>query len=413
MGSTNNSSTDYDLVVIGGGSGGLSCAKEASKLGMNVACLDFVKPSPIGTKWGLGGTCVNVGCIPKKLMHQASLLGEAAKDAKEYGWDLPDKPTHDWSKMVENIQAHVKALNWGYKVQLREKKVKYLNELGTFVGPNKLELTDKKGNKKEISATNVVISVGGRPTYPDIPGAREYGITSDDVFSLKKAPGKTLVVGASYVALECAGFLTALGYDTTVMVRSILLRGFDQDMANLIGEHMAASHTKFIHGATPSKLTRESEDGPITVTFNTADGEQTAEYDTVLFAIGRYAVSAGLNLANAGVVAENNGKFKVNEQEQTNVPNIYAVGDVLYGRLELTPVAIKTGALLAQRLAGRGSELMNYDHVASTVFTPLEYGTVGLTEVEAKERFGDENIATFHTKFKPLEWDFNKSQKRT
>lgn len=191
------------------------------------------------------------------------------------------------------------------------------------------------------------------------------------------------------------------------------MRGFDQDMANLIGEHMAASHTKFIHGATPSKLTRESEDGPITVTFNTADGEQTAEYDTVLFAIGRYAVSAGLNLANAGVVAENNGKFKVNEQEQTNVPNIYAVGDVLYGRLELTPVAIKTGALLAQRLAGRGSELMNYDHVATTVFTPLEYGTVGLTEVEAKERFGDENIATFHTKFKPLEWDFNKSQKRT
>ena len=223
-----NTQHDYDLVVIGGGSGGLSCAKEAARLGYNVACLDFVKPSPPGTTWGLGGTCVNVGCIPKKLMHQAALLGEGLKDAQEFGWNLGEgKPEHDWQKMVENIQSHVKGLNWGYKVQLREKKVKYLNELGRFRAPNTLELTDKKGKKREITAANFVVAVGGRPKYPDIPGAQEYCITSDDVFSLPKNPGNTLIVGGSYIALETAGFLRGLGINVTVMV-SIIYAIFNQ-----------------------------------------------------------------------------------------------------------------------------------------------------------------------------------------
>ena len=171
---------------------------------------------------------------------------------------------------------------------------------------------------------------------------------------------------------------------------------------------MSSSHTRFIQGATPSSLARAEEGGPITVTYNDAEGEKTEEFDTVLFAIGRYAVTAGLDLANAGVVAESNGKFKVNEQEQTNVANIYAVGDVLFGRLELTPVAIKTGQLLAKRLAGVSTEVMDYDGVPTTVFTPLEYGCVGLTEEEANQRYGEENIDIFHTKFKPLEWELDK-----
>jgi thioredoxin reductase (NADPH) len=164
---------------------------------------------------------------------------------------------------------------------------------------------------------------------------------------MKKAPGKTLVVGASYVALECAGFLTAFGYDTTVMVRSIFLRGFDQDMANRIGAYMESHHTKFIRGATPSKLEREDPNGPITVTYKQGDTEVQDTFDTVLFAMGRYAVTEGCGLEAVGVNVEKNGKIKVNDVEQTNIGNIYAVGDVIYGNLELTPVAIKAGKLLA------------------------------------------------------------------
>jgi len=175
-------------------------------------------------------------------------------------------------------------------------------------------------------------------------------------------------------------------------------------MANLIGAHMEMYHTKFMRGFTPTKLERLEEGGPITVTCTDDTDEFTDTFDTVLFAIGRYAVTAGLNLANAGVKAESNGKFKTNSLEQTNIPNIYALGDVLYGRLELTPVAIKAGNLLASRLAGLSNEVMDYEGVPTTVFTPLEYGTVGLTEEDAKNRFGADNIATYHTKFKPLEW---------
>jgi len=234
------------------------------------------------------------------------------------------------------------------------------------------------------TASHFIVATGGRPSYPGIPGDKEFGITSDDLFSLKKAPGKTLVVGASYVALECAGFLTAFGYDTTVMVRSIFLRGFDQQCANKIADHMKTFHTKFIRNATPSKLEKD-DTGKIAVTFKQGDVEEVEHFDTVLFAMGRYALTEGINMKNAGLVCEKNGKFKVNDHEQTNVPHIYAIGDIQDGRLELTPTAIKAGNLLAQRLYGNGTKLMDYNLVPTTVFTPIEYGCVGLSEEEARE----------------------------
>jgi len=212
--------------VIGGGSGGISAARNAARLGKKVALADFVKPSPLGSKWGLGGTCVNVGCIPKKMMHYSATLAEARDDQNRQGWNIDTKQEFDWGKLVKNVQMHIKSLNWGYKSDMIKNKIKYINSYATFADQHTI-LCDNGKKQETFTAQHIVIATGGRPSYPGIPGDKEFGITSDDLFSLPKAPGKTLVVGASYVALECAGFLTAFGYDTTVMVRSIFLRGFD------------------------------------------------------------------------------------------------------------------------------------------------------------------------------------------
>mmetsp|Transcript_12808 Transcript_12808/g.16827 ORF Transcript_12808/g.16827 Transcript_12808/m.16827 type:complete len:676 (-) Transcript_12808:421-2448(-) len=438
---------EYDLVVIGGGSGGLSCAKEAAKCGAVVACLDYVKPSPQGSSWGLGGTCVNVGCIPKKLMHQAALLGYAIKDAPSFGWDLggeqseessgsgitadlqmkdllqeaglgnlrsgPKTTTgmsplplsqgkHVWSKMVKNVQSHIHRLNFRSKADLKDKDVTYLNALGRFVGPNELELTFANGSTSSITADRFVVAVGGRPNQLSCPGG-ELAITSDDLFSLKEHPGKTLVVGASYVALECAGFLHGIGADATVMVRSILLRGFDREMSERIGSYMEKEGTRFIHEAVPDSI-QKLENGRLKVTWFTKEGLiKEEEFDTVLAATGRFADTENLGLENAGVPTLKNGKIQC-KNEETNIPHIYALGDVIDGVPELTPSAIQAGKLLARRLFKGSGEAMDYGNVCTTVFTPLEYGCCGLTEEEAIERLGEDNIEVYHGAFHPLEW---------
>uniref|UniRef100_A0A2I3H8A9 Thioredoxin reductase 2 n=1 Tax=Nomascus leucogenys TaxID=61853 RepID=A0A2I3H8A9_NOMLE len=278
---------DYDLLVIGGGSGGLACAKEAAQLGRKVAVVDYVEPSPQGTRWGLGGTCVNVGCIPKKLMHQAALLGGLIQDAPHYGWEVAQPVPHDWRKMAEAVQNHVKSLNWGHRVQLQDRKVKYFNIKASFVDEHTVCGVAKGGKEILLSADHIIIATGGRPRYPThIEGALEYGITSDDIFWLKESPGKTLVVGASYVALECAGFLTGIGLDTTIMMRSIPLRGFDQQMSSMVIEHMASHGTRFLRGCAPSRV-RRLPDGQLQVTWEdrTTGKEDTGTFDTVLWAI--------------------------------------------------------------------------------------------------------------------------------
>ncbi|EDQ90922.1 uncharacterized protein MONBRDRAFT_20369 [Monosiga brevicollis MX1] len=395
---------DYDLVVVGGGSGGLAASKEAASLGAKTAVLDFVQPSPQGTTWGLGGTCVNVGCIPKKLMHQAAIIGHTIEDATSFGWDLqrPEKP--NWSTLVEGVQNHIRSLNWGYRVALRDKNVTYLNAYGSLLDAHTINTVNKRGKEQVITADKIILCPGGRPRYPDIPGAKEFGITSDDIFSLDREPGKTLVIGASYVALECAGFLAAFGYDTTVMVRSILLRGFDSEIAQKIGDHMERhAHVKFVRQATPDRIEKR-EDGRLVVHY-TQNGEAVSdEFDTVLFAIGRDACTSTMGLDKAGVqLNERNGKVVANEADQTNVPNIYAIGDVLEGKPELTPVAIQAGKLLARRLYGQSAALMDYQNVCTTVFTPLEYGCCGFSEDDALDQFG-EDIEVFHQSFTPLEW---------
>ncbi|XP_045542761.1 thioredoxin reductase 1, mitochondrial isoform X2 [Papilio machaon] len=396
---------DYDLAVIGGGSGGLACAKEAVNHGAKVAVLDYVTPSPLGTKWGLGGTCVNVGCIPKKLMHQAALLGESIHEAVSYGWEVPSPKDIkiNWSSLTEAVQNHIKSVNWVTRVDLRDKKIEYINGLGEFKDAHTIVATMKNGSKKELTAKNVVIAVGGRPHYPDIPGAMEYCISSDDIFSLAYPPGKTLVVGAGYIGLECAGFLNSLGYSATVLVRSVPLRGFDQQMAHLVTAEMEERGVRFHHKCVPLSV-EKLESGQLKARWqNTDTGEQCEDvFDTVLMATGRYALTKALNLPAAGVVTEN-GKISA-PTEQTNVGHIFAVGDVLEGRPELTPVAIHAGRLLARRLFAAGVQHMDYDNVATTVFTPLEYGCVGLSEETAIARLGEDAVEVYHAYYKPTEF---------
>lgn len=312
MAPINQENFEYDLVVIGGGSGGLACAKEAVQFGAKVAVLDFVKPSPRGTKWGLGGTCVNVGCIPKKLMHQASLLGDAIHDSQSYGWKFaePESVKHDWSTLTESVQNHIKSVNWVTRVDLRDKKVEYVNGLGYFKDAHNVVAVMKNQTERVLNAKHVVVAVGGRPRYPNIPGALEYGITSDDIFSLPTEPGKTLVVGAGYIGLECAGFLKGFGYDATVMVRSILLRGFDQQMATMVGDSMVEKGIKFLHKTQPQSVEKQA-DGRLLVKYRADDGTEGSDvYDTVLFAIGRTACTEDLKLDQAGVVTAEGGDRK-------------------------------------------------------------------------------------------------------
>jgi len=319
----------YDYIVVGGGSGGLSTAKRAAKHGKKVAVIDYVKPSPQGTTWGLGGTCVNVGCIPKKMMHYSSLLGDQIEDLKECGWEIEGKVNHNWTKMIENVSNNIKGLNWGYKMDLMENKVEYINELGSLVDAHTVKLEDKDGKTRTISGKYICLAVGGRPSYINMPGLKEHGITSDDLFWLKQAPGKTLVIGAGYIAMECSGFLQSMGNPTKVLVRSSPLRGFDQDMAKRAVTSLENIGVTFLNGFDSSKGGVEKLDnGKLKVTFH-ADGDHVEEFDTVLVAVGRGADCEGLNLTAAGVAFDNKNKIKVDDCNKTSVDSVFAIGDVI------------------------------------------------------------------------------------
>jgi len=409
-------SYEYDLVVIGGGSGGLAAAKEAADLGKKVACLDFVKPSPQGSQWGLGGTCVNVGCIPKKLMHQAAILGHSLDDSRKFGWQVPADTKHNWETMRNGIQDHIGGLNWGYRVALRSKNVNYLNSYGEFIGPHKIKCTNKRGKVQELTSRYFLLAMGGRPKYPDVEGCKEHAISSDDLFSLPYEPGKTLVIGASYVSLECAGFLAALGYDVTVMVRSILLRGFDQQMSEKIGDYMASHGIKFVRPCVPTKIEQlsapaDGKPGNHRVTGKRGDGSEfVGEYNTVMMAVGRDPCTTGIGLDTVGVQMNKSGFVLADDCEKTSCDYVYAVGDILEGKPELTPVAIQAGRLLVRRLFNNATLKCDYVNVPTTVFTPLEYGAIGLAEEDAIAKYGENDIEVYHTNFFPLEWTVAKRE---
>jgi thioredoxin reductase (NADPH) len=362
-------------------------------------------------------------------MHQSSILGElVTSDAAKFGWvaggagaaadgggkAAPLAATHNWEIMVDQVQRYIKSLNFQYRVALRDADVKYINGLGEFSGPHSVKVTEFKGKaktpkEKTLTAARFLVATGGRPTALSCPGA-EFAITSDDIFSLKTSPRKTCFVGAGYVSLECAGFLTALGCDTTVLVRSILLRGFDRECCEKIEGFMAKSGTKILKGVTPAGIEKQA-DGRLKVTLS--DGSADV-YDTVVAAVGRTADTAGLNLGAVGVEASPRNAKLDTVHEQTHVPHVYAIGDVLQGKPELTPVAIQAGVLLARRLFDGKTVTMEYSKVATAVFTPLEYGAVGLSEDEAMEKYGGTcGVEVYHQTFVPLEWSLSMEHRGT
>lgn len=356
-------------------------------------------------------SCVNVGCIPKKLMHQGGLLAESLHDAPFYGWKptnvLPStqqqagdtssshkedeggtvKYVHDWNTLRNNVSLHIRSSNFSYTADLRKNKIDYFNSLGSFIDEHTIQLNPSIGDKTTLTAENFVIATGGRPTYLDIPG-KEFAITSDDLFSLKKPPGKTLCIGAGYISLECAGFLSEFGYETSLMIRSRPLRSFDIECVSKIVNRMEKK-TKFLYG-TPNKF-EKTQDGRILVEWTSTQSKEvlTEVYDTVLMAVGRTPVTNTLGLDKINVkIDEKSKKVIGNDMEQSSVKNIYAIGDVVDRGLELTPVAIKAGKLLAERLFGGGTEKMDYHLVPTTVFTPIEYGFIGMSEEEAIKKYG-------------------------
>lgn len=424
MGCTSSRSTSFnptrhnhqfDLIVIGGGSGGISCAREAAKLGARVALLDYVDPSPKGSQWGLGGTCVNVGCIPKRLFHQSNLIKDYIKDSPLFGWSGMGSPTFTWGTLVKNVQDFIDTLNFGYRIAIARDNIQYYNARGSFKDIHTVKMTSSDGQSDEITGQCIVIAVGGRPKYLNIPGGTAQDalcITSDDIFSLQKPPGATLCIGAGYISVECAGFLAGFGNNVTIMARSKVLQGFDEPVVNLLVDNLADRNVNIELGWNIKEIIKTGDD-KLSVKYEQGGSACEQDFNTILLAVGREASIEKLNLGAVPGVKVTNGEIQTNEAECTGVPNIFAIGDCAYGRPKLTPTAIIAGKYLARRLYGKSgygrfTETVNYSAVPTTIFTPIEYSCCGLSEYEAITKYGESNIEIYHKTQTPPEFSLNK-----
>jgi glutathione reductase (NADPH) len=374
----------YDLVVIGGGSGGLACAQRATEYGARVALVESAR---------LGGTCVNVGCVPKKVMWNAAQIAHAAHDAVHYGFDLT-LSGHDWGALRVARDAYITRLNGIYERNLAHRKVELVRGHAAFAGPNEVRVGDRL-----LEAPHVVIATGGRPSVPPIPGAG-HGITSDGFFELAERPRRIAVVGSGYIAVELAGVFAALGSEVTMVLRrDRLLRHFEAMLGDGLRKIMAGDGVAFLDHAAPRALERDA-DGTLRLLLQ--DGRVAGPFDTVLWAIGREPAVEGLGLARAGVTMDAAGFIPVDRLQQTNIGGLYAIGDVT-GRAQLTPVAIAAGRRLSDRVFG-GMTDRHLDHsdIPTVVFSHPPIGTVGLSEVEAIDRHGASEVKTYTSGFVPM-----------
>ena len=377
----------YDYIAIGGGSGGIASVNRAASYGKKCAIIEVKH---------LGGTCVNVGCVPKKVMFYGAQIAEAINHyAPDYGFDV-DVKKFDFAKLVESRQAYISRIHTSYDNVLAKNNVDVIRGFAKFVNKNTLEVTFADGTTEQVTADHILIATGGRPSIPAVKGA-EYGIDSNGVFALTELPKRAAVVGAGYIAVELAGVLNSLGVETHLFVRKHApLRNFDPMMAETLIESMQQDGITLHTHAIPKEVLKNADGS---VTLNLEDG-RAQRVDCLIWAIGREPATDKINLQAVGVETNERGFIKVDKYQNTNVPGIYAVGDIIEGGIELTPVAVAAGRRLSERLFNnKPNEHLDYRLVPSVVFSHPPIGTVGLTEPQAIAQYGAENVKVYKSSF--------------
>ena len=371
---------DHDLFVIGAGSGGVRAARISAGHGARVA---------IAEEYRVGGTCVIRGCVPKKLLSYASHYGEDIEDAAAYGWSVTGPVTFDWGALIAAKDKEIDRLNGLYLKGLETAGVTLIEGRARLVDAHTVEVAGQT-----VTAAHILVATGATPEIPDIPGA-EHAITSNEAFHLGELPKRVVVVGAGYIAVEFAGIFHGLGSHVTIVHRrGQLLRGFDDDIARHLGDEYARKGIHLHFNASPTAIDRT----PLGLVLHLSDGT-SVEADAVMFATGRRPNTKGLGLETAGVVLGSKGEVKVDLYSRSNVPNIYAVGDVT-DRMALTPVAIKEGHAFADTVFGGRPGVADHNDVPTAVFSQPAIGTVGLTEAQAAARFGTVDI--YEAGFRPM-----------
>lgn len=377
----------YDYVAIGGGSGGIGSINRAASYGKKCAIIEAKH---------LGGTCVNVGCVPKKVMFYGAHIADAINlYAPDYGFDVEVK-SFDYKKLVESREAYIGRIHNSYNNVLAKNNVDVLNGFARFKDAKTIEVTYADGSTELVTADHILIATGGRPSIPTIEGA-EHGITSDGVFALNDLPKRVGVMGAGYIAVELAGVFNSLGSDTHLFVRRHApMRSQDPMIIDTLVECMDQEGIHLHPHSTPEKLVKNA-DGSVTVHFH---GGIEHTFDVFIWAIGREPATDVINLEVTGVKTNERGQIIVDKFQNTNVEGIYAVGDIIEGGIELTPVAVAAGRRLSERLFNnKPNEHLDYNLVPTVVFSHPPIGTVGLTEPQAIEQYGEENVKVYKSSF--------------
>ena len=366
---------DYDLFVIGAGSGGVRASRIAASHGARVA---------VAEEYRVGGTCVIRGCVPKKLLVYGAHFAEDIHDARKFGWDVPDCK-FDWPVLRDNVLAEVDRLEGLYGQTLDNHKVTVLKTRATVAGPQKIRLADGT----ELTAERILIATGGWPHVPEFPGS-EHAITSNEVFHLEKLPKRVVIAGGGYIANEFAGIFNEFGSKVTIVNRGdTILRGYDEQIRDRLLQISMTKGIDFKFNA-PFQSIEKKDDGTLTVHL---EGCDAIEADAVLMATGRTPNTKGLGLEEVGVELDDKGAVKVDEKNQSSAPSIFAVGDVT-DRIQLTPVAIREGQAFADTFYGEKPTVVDYSNVPSAVFSHPPIGAVGMTEAEARNTLGSIRVYT-------------------